>query len=146
MKVTSTDVFSCEGGWCTLNFIQIETDEGITGYSECNCVRSQAILRVPITALGDLVIGRDPFQTERIQFDLYRATQRQLGGVAHQAISGMDAVLLDIKGKALGVLRPFRQHRQRLFSSLHEHLGLLQILAIGFFPVFVAFRPLFLVW
>ena len=31
MKITSIDVFSCEGSWRTLNFIKIETDEGITG-------------------------------------------------------------------------------------------------------------------
>lgn len=103
MKITSIDVFSCEGGWRTLNFVKVGTDEGITGYAECNCVRSEAILRAAITYLGSLVMGRNPFQTEKIQFDLYRATQRQLGGAAHQAISAIDAALLDIKGKALGV-------------------------------------------
>ncbi len=103
MKVTSLDVYSCEGGWRILNFIKIETDEGLTGYAECNCVRSAPILRAAIEYLGGLVIGCDPFHTERIQHDLCRATQRQFGGVAHMAISGIDAALLDIKGKALGV-------------------------------------------
>ena len=35
------------------------------------------------------------------------------------------------------------QHRQRLFSSLHEHLGLLQILAIGFFRSLSCFALFF---
>ncbi|MCZ6633896.1 MAG: mandelate racemase/muconate lactonizing enzyme family protein [bacterium] len=103
MKVTSVDVLSCEGGWRTLNFLKVETDEGITGYSECNCVRSHDMLRAAIQYLGGLIVGKNPFQTEKIQVELYHATQRQLGGVAHQAISGIDAALLDIKGKALGV-------------------------------------------
>ena len=58
MKITSIDVFSCEGGWRTLNFIKIETDEGITGYAECNCVRSWATLlgrvfRIDVTRCPD---------------------------------------------------------------------------------------------
>jgi len=103
MKVTAIDILSCEGGWRTLNFVKIQTDEGINGSAECNCVRSADVLRAAIGYLGSLVVGRNPFQTEKIQFDLYRATQRQLGGAMHQAISGIDAALLDIKGKALGV-------------------------------------------
>jgi L-alanine-DL-glutamate epimerase-like enolase superfamily enzyme len=103
MKVVSVDVLQCEGGWRTLNFVKIQTDDGITGYAECNCQRTDKMVRAAIEHAGSLVIGRDPFQTERIQLDLYRATQRQFGGVAHQGISAIDAALLDIKGKALGV-------------------------------------------
>ena len=103
MKVTSVDVLSCEGGWRILNFVKIQTDAGIIGYAECNCMRTAPILRAAIEYLGALVVDRDPFQTERIQHDLCRATQRQFGGAAHMAISGIDAALLDIKGKALGV-------------------------------------------
>lgn len=103
MKVTSVDVLQCEGGTRTLNFVKVRTDGGYTGWSECNCMRSDPMLKPAIEHIGSLVVGRNPFQTERIQLDLYRTTQRQIGGVAHQAISAIDAALLDIKGKALGV-------------------------------------------
>ena len=59
MKITSIDVFSCEGSWRTLNFIKIETDEGITGMGkECNGVRSWATLlgrvfRIDVTRCRD---------------------------------------------------------------------------------------------
>ena len=46
--------------------IRIHTDEGITGYAECNCVRSEEILRAAIGYLGSLVIGRNPFQTGQL--------------------------------------------------------------------------------
>ena len=56
-----------------------------------------------IKHLGSYVTGQDPMNTGAIQLMLYGITQRQIGGLAHQAISGLDAALLDIKGKALGV-------------------------------------------
>lgn len=102
MKIISIDVFSCEGGWRTLNFIKIQTDEGITGYAECNCVRSDAVLRAAIGYLGPLVIGRNPFQTEKIQFELYKTTQRQLGGAMHQAISGLTRLCSILRARRSG--------------------------------------------
>ena len=103
MKITSVELLQCDGGWRVQNFVKIRTDDGITGWAECNCMRSDPMLKPAIEHIGSQAVGRDPFQTERIQLDLYRATQRQTGGLAHQAISGIDAALLDIKGKALGV-------------------------------------------
>jgi hypothetical protein len=41
MKVTSVDVLSCEGGWRILNFVKIQTDEGLTG-----------VCRVQLRAIG----------------------------------------------------------------------------------------------
>ena len=103
MRIRSVDVLSCAGGNRILNFVRIRTDQSITGYAECNCKWSAPVIGAAIEYLGGLVIGRDPFHTERIQHDLYVATKRQFGGVAHMAISAIDAALLDIKGKALGV-------------------------------------------
>jgi len=103
MKIVAVEVLHCDGGWRNLNFVKVQTDAGITGWAECNCKWTHEIIRAAIEYAGSLVIGRDPFQTERIQLDLYAATVRQFGGVAHMGISAIDAALLDIKGKALGV-------------------------------------------
>ncbi|MFH1086642.1 MAG: mandelate racemase/muconate lactonizing enzyme family protein [Chloroflexota bacterium] len=103
MKVTQVETLSCEGGWRIHNFVKISTDEGLVGYSECTMMHSAPMLTAAITHLGSYVIGQDPMNTEAIQLMLYGITQRQIGGLAHQAISGLDAALLDIKGKALGV-------------------------------------------
>ena len=103
MRVTKVETLSCEGGWRTHNFVKITTDTGLVGWSECTMMHSAPMLVAAIKHLGSYVIGQDPMKTEAIQLMLYRITQRQIGGLAHQAISGIDAALLDIKGKALGV-------------------------------------------
>ena len=103
MKVTKIETLSCEGGWRIHNFVKITTDEGLVGYSECTCMHSAPMLVAAIKHLGTYVVGQDPMRTEAIVQALYRTTQRQIGGLAHQATSGIDAALLDIKGKALGV-------------------------------------------
>ncbi len=103
MRITNIETLSCEGGWRTHNFVKVSTDEGLVGYSECTCMHSAPMLVAAIKHLGSQVIGQNPLNTEAIVQMLYRTTQRQIGGLAHQAISGIDAALLDIKGKALDV-------------------------------------------
>lgn len=103
MIVTQVETLSCEGGWRTHNFVKISTDEGLVGYSECTSMRTAPMLVAAIKHLGAYVVGMDPLQTEAINQMLYGLIIRQQGGLAHQAIAGIDAALLDIKGKALGV-------------------------------------------
>jgi L-alanine-DL-glutamate epimerase-like enolase superfamily enzyme len=103
MKVTKIETLSCDGGWRTQNFVKISTDEGITGYSEANCLQSAPMLVAAIKHLGHYIVGTDPMNTEAALYKLYSVTHRQIGGLAQQAISALDAALLDIKGKALGV-------------------------------------------
>ena len=103
MKVTKIETLSCDGGWRTQNFVKISTDEGITGYAEANCLQSAPMLVAAIRHLGHYIIGTNPMNTEAALHKLYSVTHRQIGGLAQQAISAIDAALLDIKGKMLGV-------------------------------------------
>lgn len=103
MRITKVETLSCEGGWRIHNFVKITTDEGLVGWSECTMMHSAPALTAAIRHLGTYVVGQDPMNTEAIQLMLYGVTHRQIGGLAHQAISGIDAAVLDIKGKALGV-------------------------------------------
>jgi L-rhamnonate dehydratase len=56
------------------------------------------------SGLAHLVVGEDPFETEKIWDKLYRANiySGRLGITIH-AMSGIDIALWDIKGKALGM-------------------------------------------
>ncbi len=103
MKITKIETLSCDGGWRTLSFVKMSTDEGIIGYAEANCLHSAPMLMAAIKHLGHYLIGHDPMNTEAALNMLYRITIRQIGGLAQQAISALDAAMLDIKGKALGV-------------------------------------------
>jgi galactonate dehydratase len=89
-------------GWV---FVEVLTDEGITGYGECsNWPRSGDILVARgIETIRGAVVGRDPFRIEAIWQELFR-NYTYLGsrGYITTLISGIDIALWDIKGKALG--------------------------------------------
>lgn len=85
----------------TALLVEIETDEGITGFGECyGPARANAAV---VQTYRELLIGRDPCATEAIWQDLHNAL-RDHGqrGLAIQALSGIDIALWDIRGKAAG--------------------------------------------
>ena len=95
-------------------FIEVETDDGIVGVGEASnsgggaallIARAVEILRedLPNTDFSDGLIGQDPAHIERIWQQIYRRfTALGSRGLATAVISGIDAALWDIKGKALG--------------------------------------------
>ena len=83
-------------------FVEIETDEGITGLGEAG---NWTFLKPTAAALDEMctyLIGKDPFRIEDTNQNLYRA-QYFRGSVIMSAISAIDIALWDIKGKKLGV-------------------------------------------
>lgn len=90
--------------------IRIHTDEGIVGYGEVDSAPwvVKSIIESPVShricqGLSNAVIGKDPFEVEKIWEDMYLASlfygQR---GVAIHAMSGIDIAIWDIIGKATG--------------------------------------------
>ena len=84
-------------------FVEIETDEGITGIGE-----GSGWPRVIETAVHDLkriLIGQDPAHVDRLWGHLYRATigHGLVGTVGSGALTALEMALWDIKGRALGV-------------------------------------------
>ena len=86
--------------------VKIITDEGIVGWGESMCHGTQP--PEPAKAVIDswlrpVLTGRDPFDVEVIWEELYNLT-RQVGqgGIAVNAMSGVDIALWDIIGKAVG--------------------------------------------
>ena len=77
-------------------------------------------------AVGQKVIGRDPFQADAIWQDLFRTGYRIGSTGAHvSAIGGLDIAFYDIKGKALGtpiwnLLGGKFRDRVPVYSSLME--------------------------
>ena len=95
-------------------FVEIDTDEGITGVGEATnaggggailIARAIEVIRndLPNTDFSDGLIGQDPSHIERIWQNTYRRfTALGSRGLATAALSGIDSALWDIKGKALG--------------------------------------------
>ncbi len=85
-------------------FVEVHTDEGVTGLGECSLSIGNHIIAETIAAVKPLVIGEDPANIEEIWQRIFRRYLRIGGrGVISAAISGIDIALWDIKGKVLGV-------------------------------------------
>lgn len=85
-------------------FVELETDEGITGVGECSDYGWAAHLVAGINAIKPLVIGMDARNIEDLWQRLFHGASDLNGrGYISHLISAMDIALWDIKGKALGV-------------------------------------------
>ena len=82
---------------------QVFTDEGIVGESTVPIGDPVSVAAIIERKLKDLLIGRDPFATERIWNDMHRQVYRDRKGSAIRAVGAVDIALWDIKGKALGM-------------------------------------------
>ena len=84
-------------------FVKIDTDEGIHGWGEATVEGKEKTVAEAIRELERQLIGRDPFEIERLWQEMYRDAFWVGGPILTSAISGIELGLWDIKGKALGV-------------------------------------------
>lgn len=85
-------------------FVEVETDEGVTGWGEVTStfpVANRAVCAV-LQQLDELIRGDDPVRIEKIWNKIFRAfTYMGSRGASTNAISGIDIALWDIRGKVL---------------------------------------------
>ena len=90
--------------WGEYFFVEVKTDEGITGWGEITTTTLMANRAVAgiIDKLNELLVGEDPDQIERIWNKTFRAfTYMGSRGASTHVISGIDIALWDIRGKVL---------------------------------------------
>ncbi|MEZ5403318.1 MAG: mandelate racemase/muconate lactonizing enzyme family protein [Bryobacteraceae bacterium] len=100
----------CDSGQDAL-LVRVSTDAGITGVGEVDSspMAVKGAIDGPFShtitcGLGQLVLGEDPFETEKIWHKMYgRNVYAGRSGIGFHAMSGIDIALWDIKGKALGL-------------------------------------------
>ncbi len=100
----------CDSGQDAL-IVKVTTDAGITGIGEVDSapLAAKAVIEGPFshtisTGLKHLLIGEDPFETEKLWHTMYQRTiYSGRRGIGLHAMSGIDLALWDIKGKALGL-------------------------------------------
>jgi L-alanine-DL-glutamate epimerase-like enolase superfamily enzyme len=151
MKITQVEAiylrqpevrYLCDSGQDAL-IVRVETDAGITGIGEVdsNPASAKGAIEGPFShttacGLGQVVVGEDPFETERLWHKMYRANiYGGRRGVGLHAISGIDMALWDIKGKALGLpvwkllgggfQQKLRCYASSLFGATPEKTGAL---------------------
>lgn len=80
--------------------VEISTDKGITGYGQGGPAGGQLVEQ----HFTKLLLGKDPFDTERNWDILWRSSMSyDRAGIGMHAISGIDLALWDIVGKTLNV-------------------------------------------
>src|SRR5438876_2754173 len=85
-------------------FVQVFTDEGITGIGECSPMNGRVLAHFVDTALKPLVVGEDPREVDRLWHKmLFRTYKLGVQGVQPEAMAGIDIALWDILGKATGL-------------------------------------------
>lgn len=90
--------------------VEVQTDEGITGWGESVCHGAQPgqVAAAYIDSfIRPRLIGRDPFDVEVLWEEMFHGTRPFGGGGAVNAISGVDVALWDIIGRAVG--KPIHQ-------------------------------------
>ncbi len=103
MKITGQKVFVANIQRTNLVFLKVYTDDGIDGVGEATLEWKTETVVAALNELARVVVGRNPFQTEHIIEVLHRDSYWRTGAVFRSALGALEAALLDIKGKALGV-------------------------------------------
>lgn len=100
MKIIGVNTYFVRPRW---GFVEIETDEGFTGWGEAVLEGHTAAVLACVQEMKDYLIDADPSQIEGLWETMYRAGFYRGGGVLMSAISGIDQALWDIKGKVFGI-------------------------------------------
>ncbi len=99
MKITGVKIYQIKPRWI---FCKVTTDEGIDGWGEMISGTKTRTVVAGAEELAERIIGRNPFEIERIWQELHRSFFRG-GPINGTVISGLEMALWDIKGKAFGV-------------------------------------------
>ena len=90
--------------WRELVFLELLTDDGQVGVSEVRMVNKTDTL---VACIGELapryVIGSDPFDVERLAWNVQRAEYGRPGEVTQSALAAFDIACWDLMGQALHV-------------------------------------------
>jgi len=104
VKIVSARTTVVGTPWRELVFLELETDTGLTGTSEVRMVSRTETL---IACLDELaprhVIGSDPFDVERLAWNIQRTEYDRPGEVSQSALACFDVASWDIIGQSLGV-------------------------------------------
>ena len=90
--------------WRELVFVELATDAGLTGVAEVRMVNRTATLVACIDELAPrYVVGADPFDLERLAWNIQRAEYARPEEVSQSALAAFDVACWDLMGQALGV-------------------------------------------
>jgi galactonate dehydratase len=90
--------------WRELVFLELTTDNGLVGVSEVRMVNKTGTLVACLEELAPrYVIDSDPFDVERLTWNIQRAEYGRSGEIAQSALASFDVACWDIIGQSLNV-------------------------------------------
>jgi len=108
LKITAIEILrfsrgiSVHAGAIDWLWVRVHTDAGITGLGE-TYPSADAERAVIVRSLAPVLLGRDPFEIDKLWADMFLAVSYSgWAGAEIRAISAIDIALWDLKGKALG--------------------------------------------
>jgi galactonate dehydratase len=104
VRITSARVTVVGTPWRELVFLELETDTGLTGVSEVRMVSRTATLVACLEELAPrYVLGADPFDVERLAWNIQRAEYHRPGEVSQSALACFDVACWDLMGQSVGL-------------------------------------------
>lgn len=104
MRIVDVKTYVLGTAWRNLTYVEVFTDEGITGVGEARMLNhTDALLGYLAEAVPNHVLGRDPFQIEDLVFRMMRDDYARPDYVMMSGIAAIEIACWDIVGKALGV-------------------------------------------
>ena len=100
-KITNLPVQDDEGR--LYYTVRVDTDAGIHGLGEVGISNWGRAIANAVDHLGELVIGADPWDTEKLWQEMFRSGYFPADKVYCCAISAIDIALWDIKGKSVNL-------------------------------------------
>ena len=104
MRITGISTHVVGTPWRNLTYVQVHTDEGITGVGETRMLgHTDALLGYLKEAEANHVLGSDPFAVEDLVRRMKYGDYGRAGEIVMSGIAVVEMACWDIKGKALGV-------------------------------------------
>lgn len=104
MKITSQRITVVGTPWRELVFLELMTDTGLVGTSEVRMVsRTEPLIACLEETAPRHVIGTDPFDVERLAWNIQRAEYDRPGEISQSALACFEVACWDLIGQSLGV-------------------------------------------
>ncbi|MEV0220546.1 mandelate racemase/muconate lactonizing enzyme family protein [Streptomyces sp. NPDC050704] len=104
MRITGISTHVVGTPWRNLTYVQVHTDEGITGVGETRMLgHTDALIGYLREAEANHILGSDPFAVEDLVRRMKYGDYGRAGEIVMSGIAVVEMACLDIKGKALGV-------------------------------------------
>lgn len=103
MRIVGQKVFVANVSRTNLVFVKLYTDAGLEGVGEATLEWKTRTVVAALDELERALIGCDPFAVDATVERLHRDSYWRTGAVFRTALGAVEAAMLDIKGKALGV-------------------------------------------